>query len=337
MTEDLTRRKVLASLGAAGGLGMAAGAGANALLFDVESFENNPFTSGNFNLVAGWGGETTDLTIDGLVADSSGTEILDLAFPDGESNPGWLWFRPRCPDPQNAFASDLDVSLYYDETDELIVSGDLCEVSTQLRAGTALDGQPGTDTIDCLPEGDSLPLRLEWSYGGTGDGPVTWPIDVRAEQCRHNPTPENPFTETPACDCPQHHGISWIKIYICSSPDATAGSCDCQFLGKLALDDGYAACEPTDGISDNYIAPGTYDLFVDDDCEDTGYDVEIESTATKNDGSETTAVEFELLDPDGDDPVLCKVEIFGGGETVTYGPDSLDGNHTIGKLEAPEL
>jgi predicted ribosomally synthesized peptide with SipW-like signal peptide len=51
---ELTRRKILASVGAAGVAGAAAGMGTSALFSDEESFTNNSITAGTLDLKVGW-------------------------------------------------------------------------------------------------------------------------------------------------------------------------------------------------------------------------------------------------------------------------------------------
>lgn len=349
MSEDdgwPSRRRLLAAAAAAAGGGAVTGAGLRALLYDGEEFADNLFGSGALDLEAGWDdGTTTDLEIGPLSTGASGVEHLQLQLPgldDATNNPAWLWLRTECPRPENTLSSKLDVALFYATasgdrlSDTPIVEGTLCEIATELRNGIALDGDPDTEERDCLDADETLHLRLEWTLGDDFDESqeTTVTLHVAARQCRHDPEPENPFGLVPECDCPTHHGISWIKIYVERCED-DGTDCSCVLLGKLELDDGYASCEPTDGIRDNHIEPGRYDLFEDDDCEDTGYDVDVTSTSEQPGSDETIGVSFQVLgDPD---PTLCRVEIFGGGETAVYEGDDLVDNGTDGELLAPEL
>ena len=53
-TIDITRRKILASIGTVGAAGAAAGYGTSALFSDEEEFENNTFAAGELDLVVDW-------------------------------------------------------------------------------------------------------------------------------------------------------------------------------------------------------------------------------------------------------------------------------------------
>ncbi|MEF8887048.1 MAG: SipW-dependent-type signal peptide-containing protein, partial [Haloarculaceae archaeon] len=53
-TINLTRRKILASMGAVGAAGAGAGLGTSALLGDQEGFENNAITAGRLDLKVDW-------------------------------------------------------------------------------------------------------------------------------------------------------------------------------------------------------------------------------------------------------------------------------------------
>jgi len=91
-TIELTRRKVLASVGAVGAAGAGVGMGTSALFSDEEGFEDNTITAGTLDLkvdweehysypqVYGFGDPTTDLAVS-----RAGPENLDspVAFPPG--------------------------------------------------------------------------------------------------------------------------------------------------------------------------------------------------------------------------------------------------------------
>ena len=51
---ELSRRKILGSVGAVGAAGAAAGLGTSALFSDEESFENNSITAGELDLKVDW-------------------------------------------------------------------------------------------------------------------------------------------------------------------------------------------------------------------------------------------------------------------------------------------
>jgi hypothetical protein len=242
----------------------------------------------------------------------------------------------------------------------------LREFVETFREGFALDGrsrpnrQPGNQA--CLD--DQVCLRLDYDLRDSfeGQGTVQVDIDFSAVQCRNHTGEENPFAGDPGRRCdeppeeqPDYHGISYIEVYADRDGDG-----DCDRIGKLELDDDYATNCPTldvagdddtEPIGENYIVEGTYDLPVDDDCEDTGYDLHVTDTVTKTEEgtTEVVGIAFELLNDDGTaGPDLCRVVIKGGkvgkggaaggdGGTVTYEADSdFVDNATNGVLYAQE-
>ncbi|TKX55668.1 hypothetical protein EXE44_16090 [Halorubrum sp. SS7] len=81
---ELSRRKILGSVGAVGAAGAAAGLGTSALFSDEESFEDNSITAG-----------TLDMTVDARVPDGAindeWADAVDFDEYDSDSHPH------RCP------------------------------------------------------------------------------------------------------------------------------------------------------------------------------------------------------------------------------------------------
>ena len=325
----LTRRELLAAGGSAGGIGVAGGLVSASFLRDLELTTGNLLRAGALDLqidceagacVVGPDG-TVALAIEGLEPGDAGEERLHL---DLVGNPAWLWLGATCPTGRLADALELTVTFHRrcDAPGTLVAEGTLRAVVDLLRAGVRL-----ADT--CITSSDDPCLVVAWHFpdlpGSNRYAGETVGFQLRfgALQCRHRDGTVNPVPGDP-CEG-DGGGISFIEVWGCLPVDAP--DCTCTLLGKLELDDAYAGgCGDvldTDGISENHIVPGVYDLPVDDDCEDTGWDLEVTAT-TENAEGETTGVAFAVLDGAGDPgPVLCKVVLKGGPDEVVYEADDL--------------
>ncbi|MCU4718193.1 hypothetical protein [Halapricum hydrolyticum] len=322
--EGVSRRALLGSLGTVGTAGAAFGAGTTALFTDTERLLGSTVSAGQLDLLASWPGGTSEdgvatLAID--LTDGSDSSVVTVAHAVEESNPARIWLRTTCP---TGPADSVYVTVSYVCNDEIIASGTLLSVANSLCNGILLD--PDCDTTDvCLPSDGELDVEFEWEssddYSGNNPKNVELQLQFQGEQCRHNATLSNPFPRVEPCVT--YHGISFIEIYA-----EIDGSC--ELIGKLELDSSYEQ----DGIGDSYIEPGTYDLYEDDDGDGAGYNVVVTDTVEKDDGDETVAVEFELVDPDGSDPDLCRVDIKGGPDEIAC-DTGFDGNATGGLLYAP--
>ncbi|WP_276259693.1 hypothetical protein [Haloglomus litoreum] len=369
----MSRRQLLAAMTAVGATGGFVGVSTGASLFDRERLGGR-FVAGVVDLgilhAVNDGpeqytdGSTVSLDLGELEpgSDNGGHADLRLLLPEtgdpaSPNNPAYPWFRPSCIDTSGGLVDDLRVTLKYvdcatgDVGAVLFPWGSLREFVETFHEGFALDGrarpnrQPGNQA--CLD--DSLCLRLDYylvsDFEGKGD--VRVDVDFVGVQCRNHTGEENPFAGSPGrlCDAPDYHGVSFIEVW--ADVDGT-----CTKLGKLELDDNYTAnCGTeldvsgngdTEPIGENYIVEGTYDLPVDDDCEDTGYDLRVTDTVTKTEEgtTEVVAVAFELLNGDGTaGPDLCKVVVKGGrggGEVVYDDPSDFTDNATNGPLYAQE-
>jgi len=343
----VSRRRVLAAIAAAGGTGgfvwTGSGAGTTAMLRDDEEFEAS-LTAGTVDLVieyeilAGPGADTPERsgTIDGprvrlpigaLGADgASGRTRFTFSLPQrgrAVNNPAALWLATGCPEPAaTGLGEALRLTLSYADCETgarlgPIADGSLREVSTALRGGRRIDGDPPTGALDCLT--DRVCLLAEYELAGyVGSETVDLPLWASATQCRHA-TPTNPFAGIDADPC----------------PPGDPCTC-CRTLGKLELESG---THP--GIDDSYAEPGTY-AFTEGD---TDYGLEIYDTADKDAGAETVGVAFRLVNLAGDAaPSLCTVAIKGGPGFEQYDRDDgtsvdsagLPGSDADGLIYAPD-
>jgi hypothetical protein len=362
----LSRRQLLGAMTAVGATGGFVGLSTGASLFDRERLDRR-FVAGVVDLgilhsvndgdERYTDGTTVSLDLGELEpgSENGGHADLQLVLPDTGSdsapnNPAYPWFRPSCIDASGRLVDDLRVTLKYVDcaTDDvgavLFPWGSLREFVETFRGGFALDGRsrpnrtPGNQA--CLD--DPVCLRFDYYLASDfeGRGAAQVDIDFTAIQCRNHTGDENPFAAAPGrlCDGPDYHGVSFIQVWA-----EVEGVC--EPLGKLELDDDYAAnCgsdldvagdDNTVPIAENYIVEGTYDLPVDDDCGDTGYDIRVTETVTKPGTTEVVGVAFELLNDDGSAaPAICRVVIKGGATEAEY-VDFTD--NTTGVLYAPEV
>jgi len=343
---EVSRRQLLTGLAGAGATGALVGTGTASLFTDEEGLRAR-LTAGAFDLVVERAGETSDGTVPLVIDAPTGSERLTVRLPAERSNPGYAWLRTVCPGANlPPFAEDIAVTLSYVDCGDgdTIATGSLADVAAQLRGGVPLDPRclgpdavaPGGQT--CLSSAGEIDLLFEWDWDLTTDydgGPRELvALEFAGLQCRNVDGTRSPFPDagtTANCETegpsPERHGISFCEV----SADLGDG---CERVGKIELEaDDY--CGQTDGVDESYVAEGTYDLCADgDDCVDTGYDLRITDTETKDGGTETVAVALELLDGDGPAPTLCAVRIKGGPETVVY-DSGFDGNATGRLLHAP--
>lgn len=338
---EISRRKLLGGIAIAGSAGAVSGAGSAAMFSDRERTESE-MAAGILDLRVEWeGGGSSDgtapLAIDLSGDETSGEELFTVSLPGARSNnPAYVWLGATCP-ASSALTASLVVTLSYADCDgetsgEPIVSGSLLSVADELASGVPIDADRDPDadagSQSCLHPGTDLCFLLEWELDEEYTGTESTSFEFRfvGRQCRGAEGTTNPFPAAECDDPPDdRHGVSNVEIWICDEEDP---------VGKLELDDEY--CEQ-EGIAGNSIEPGrSYDLYEDDDCEDSGYDVSVTETETNDDG-EVIGLAFELLEDDGDDgPDLCRVDIKGGAEVETYGEADLEANATDGVLYAPK-
>lgn len=336
----ISRREILAAVGTIGTVGTISGVGTLAHLSDVEVFERSVLRAGALDLEIACADENCSTTPDGAVQfdfpdiepGQSGTAQVELTHT---GNPAWLWLGSTCPvtELERAIQVTVEFDRGCDGSVEKRYEGSLSEVLLELAQGVRV-------TDDCLLGEEVACLTLDWTFENVpgvekyqGES-LSFEFQFGAIQCRHNDGSVRPFPSR-ECELPLH-GISFIEVWGCADD---ADPCECELIGKLELSETYAtkcgdAGLQTDGISENHIDLGLYDLPEDDDCVDTGYDLLV-TTATENADGETIGIAFELLDANGDPgPDLCKVVVKSTREEIVYEAADLapDSNSTEGQL-----
>ena len=336
----VSRREILASVGAIGTVGALSGIGTAAYLSDVERTEGSSIRAGTLDLEIACDGANCNVEADGTVSlgfaglqpGASGAQEITVTQV---GNPSWLWLASTCP--VDELESAIDVTVSFDRSCDGVVEYRYEGTLEEMLSDHATGVRP---VNGCLEGGETGCLTFEWSFRNEpgverfqGES-LEFELKLYSLQCRHTEGTENPFADV-ECET-DRHGISNLEIWTCTElvPD-----CACEPLGTLELSEAYATgCAEdgvsTDGIGENTIDIGRYDLVVDDDCEDTGYDVVVTSTST-NDAGETTGIAFELLDANGDPgPDLCTVVVKSGAEEIIYSADDLAprSNSTEGEL-----
>lgn len=320
--DGLSRRRVLAALGAVGAGGLAGGYGTAAYQSDREGATGSTLRAGalDVQLTCESSGCTFDdggiaLSLDDVSPGDAGEESFTLALA---GNPGWVWVAAACPEPGLAEAIRVTVTLdpACDGTDVDEISGRLSDVLRRLAAGRAIGtGCLAPETPVCVTVAWEFPVEPGvHRYAGSS---VDFAIRFHAVQCRHTGETRPELTFETCVDDRTDGGLSYVEVWTCGAP---APDCACERLGKLELSTAYAEGCPalaTAGISENRIEPGLYDLPADDDCADTGFDVRV--TATREADGETVGLAFELLDETGaPGPDLCRVVLKSGTDTVIY-------------------
>ncbi|MEY7852178.1 SipW-dependent-type signal peptide-containing protein [Natrarchaeobius sp. A-rgal3] len=307
---QLSRRRLLATVGGIGAIGATAGVGTGAYFTDRERF-TNAITAGTVEI----GYDCDSCTVvddrltfafDGLDRGTTDSIVIDLTV---ETNPARLWLRTDCPPAFDPLGDALAVE--FDVDGETVADGSLSSVSRSLAAGIRLDD-------GCLEPGASLETELTWSLSKTAPEQLagetaTFTAELVAEQCRHVDEGDltNPFTGLESCE------------------DAS-GCPACVSLGKADDLDERMPIEPSTADRATWLpidegpGSGEYFLFVQD--------------AEIKDGAETTAIQFELVDGDGNPgPPLCGVRIKGGPNTneIEIEPPSTSTGAVLSTLENP--
>ena len=346
MTPDervtVSRRAVLAGLGAVGAAGTFGGAVTGAFARDRET------------LAAGLAAGRVDLRLDWTAYDQTGAEIatgssegaLPLAFeglapgdsghvdllavlPDercepgagaAPNNPAYLWLGATCPSPPTLLAEELSVTLRYrlpsGRPGRALFEGSLREFATALSGGLALTAgyNPGVDPAEALAlvACEPLGLRLEWRLSPAYFGSEAARLDLLAvaRQARHasNASPFAPADPcpTPECDC-------------------------CIAVGKLEF-------------ADELAAPGRYRFGESGtDWASEGlpaYRLAVSDTVEKSEGGGRSTVGLSVcVEGVGgvSDPLLCAVEVKGGRDSVTYTTEdgTLPGGNCSGPIYTP--
>lgn len=227
---ELSRRKVLGSVGTIGVASAAAGAGTMAFFNDEETSTSNTVQAGTLDLVMDWD-YTANQDIAGTQSGSGGAgasfNISDLKPGDEghvkvcftpESNPAWIWLKMSEVADNDHFdtepekeaeggSTDGDGELddkmkarlvYADNGDVIQGWGTLNGVLDSLSSGVLLDSDRGTSSDDYFSASQERCVKLEWkiptSVGNVIQGDnAKFDIKLYAEQARHNSNPSNPF------------------------------------------------------------------------------------------------------------------------------------------------
>lgn len=205
-SKGLSRRQILGFVGTAGTAGALSGAATGADLFDREWFADNSVTTGRFSLSLACERDSQNCSVDQrtvalsaseLKPGNSGSETVSITVED---NDGWVWLRTACPEP-SALAAKLNIRVLLDgqilkNADGEDAAGSLSTVQKQLADGARLT----PNGANCFTAGESWDLEIEYELpGNIGSNLEDTETNVRfqfyAEQCRHNASPMNPFSE----------------------------------------------------------------------------------------------------------------------------------------------
>jgi hypothetical protein len=204
----LDRRTLLAAISTVGAAGALTGRGAAAYLTDRETLGSNGMAAGAVTLAFDGDVATKRLAV-GVALDDYGYAARDEARLcvglGDDSNPGWVWLRacPRLPSLEDDLSARVtaDGSTVFDGT----LAGLLDRLSGDDGGGVLLtefvgDGErpvtPGIDGRVCLTLAVWAPTTLADDPDAVrtlkAASPLTFTVDVYAEQSRHVPTPRRP-------------------------------------------------------------------------------------------------------------------------------------------------
>jgi hypothetical protein len=311
VTRSMSRRRVLASLGAAGALSAVGGSGTVAFFADEERPAAD-FLAGEVDVSVECDdctlrGGRLEIDFDALDPGESGSKTVTVTVDSG-SNPVSLWLRTTCPpavDPLGeALRTRLSVSTDCDgDADEQLFPtdaewGSLTELRRTLADGVRIDDEClDAESSRCLLLEYELPADTTWAV----ESEATIALDLFGQQCRHaSATATSPF-ETRACP-----GVS------CP---------DCVRLGKL---------EVTDDPLESGTTYDFEDVFAPFDGDGHDYALEVLTVTDKvDDGERETVCAGVRLLRDGTEsaaPPLCAVAVGGGrpagaGRRVGEGPE----------------
>ncbi|MFB6108865.1 MAG: hypothetical protein ABEJ82_08510 [Haloplanus sp.] len=234
----VSRRALLAAVSTVGTVGALAGVGTAAYLHDEEALGTSEMAAGAVYLHledGGTGGLDLEFALDDYGFDARDEETVCVGL-GAESNPGWVWLR-ACPvgGPTDELRARVTVD------GDTVFSGTLGGLLATLSGGDgggvlltefAGDGAEPLDGGDaaavCLTVGVWAPYALrddpETVRALKDASPLTFALDVYAEQSRHVSTPRrpgpsgtNPAFAFPACDDPGDptgHAIS--NVWLCT-------------------------------------------------------------------------------------------------------------------------
>lgn len=179
----LSRRRLLASLGGVGAVGLGGGAGTFAYFSDRETLASNDVDTGSLELQL-TGGDPVDgpvtFDVSGIDRGASGESTVGLRV---RTDPARVWLATDCPDPTDRLAEALEVRLTFAEAP---VSGGWRSFAAFRRSFS--DGLRLDD--GCLPPDVAAPVTLHWRLPADVDASLdgsrtTFAFELYAEQCRH--------------------------------------------------------------------------------------------------------------------------------------------------------
>lgn len=223
---DLSRRKVLGSLGVIGAGSAVAGAGTMAYFNDEENMKSNTVQAGTLDLELSYS-YTANMDIAGEKGGSGGAgtgfNLSDVKPGDSGnltvtvtpvSNPAWIWLNGGLvtnsdgtdTEPENAtdssdggeLAQNINATLSYEGGPELASGPTLADVLSQINGGRLLDSDTSNNSDDYFAADHSQKMVLDWSIDESvgniiqGDK-VKFDLMFYAEQARHNGDPSNPW------------------------------------------------------------------------------------------------------------------------------------------------
>ena len=163
---ELSRRKILAGMGAVGAAGAGAGIGTSALFTDQESFESNTLTAGEFDLLVDWEEHYSYPQLyDGFddpttTTDSDGNTVeLDVVRSEPENPDNYA----KLPDPENPV-------VWANEEDAPLSADDDPRNSFQIYFGNTI--------IDAFPSTPGEDPSANFDVDGSGN--VTQPCEMLA-------------------------------------------------------------------------------------------------------------------------------------------------------------
>ncbi|MWV41695.1 SipW-dependent-type signal peptide-containing protein [Natrialba sp. INN-245] len=307
---ELSRRRLLATVGGIGAVGATAGVGTGAYFTDRKRF-TNAITAGAVEIDFDCDScsvvdDRLTFAFDGIDRGTTDSIAVDLAVG---TNPARLWLRTDCPPAFDPLGDALTVE--FDVAGETVADGSLSSVARSVASGIRLDD-------GCLEPETPVEIELAWELSETAPEHLAgetaaFSAELVAEQCRHVDEADvsNPFAGQGSCE---------------DAPGCPA----CVPLGKADDLDERMPIEPSTADPATWLpidegpGSGEYFLFVQD--------------AEIKDGAETTAIQFELVDGDGNPgPQLCAVRIKGGPNTneIEFEPPRASTGALLSTLENP--
>ncbi|WP_440990697.1 SipW-dependent-type signal peptide-containing protein [Haloarchaeobius baliensis] len=298
MTRDditLSRRKILAGIGATGIASVGAGVGTSAYFSDRESFGGNTLAAGELDLKVDWEEHYAYPQTYGF---PDPTEVLDhdILYESPEGDDGYVGF----PDPENphVWIHEDDIPAY------------MAATSIEAFPDPDDDGQQGSaeNDFEYVPcdDGADLPIHLDPRAEGAlrTDNADTW--DEEAETYR-------PLVSLDDVK-PGDFGELTLSFHLCNNPgyvwlqaSNVSESENGMTEPEMAVDD-----DDSPDLAENIQTVWWYDALGDNvvqtNCEETLYLIENVGSGTAGDG--------QTPDPD-DRPYIFEVELSDGVATLT--------------------